>query len=1149
MSRLQEKNFKIIVAIKNLSDFALTEKIECVITLDKQEQIVVYPFSQAIFFNTDHLERTTPFQLQFRTQKELLPFGSLPILIPQNVNEKDEIEIVKQFQFGLPTSDQNLKGSYYIIILNKQVFMDKNSGKQSSSLKDQVDERLTTFGNQGKEKDEGKLKSQLANSSSQALQGSANKQRIEKSPSNKRYLQSLKSKSNVNSAASTTSSYLKPSAANNSNEANTQPSSQYNSNTNSSHKRNSSASGINMTPQKTSVTQTYLVQNSYLPTRSTSNSRQNPSSSSAQKTSLSNSQNIGVATTATSNVQNTQAGQNSEILAKDQRRQSKEVSSIQQAEQELQIQEKVNHPVKQHGAYEGAKSATNFRNDNKMERYEKIFKYSPPKNHSPYRSILKKDTANVSPIGSATKEQHQQQITSSNQQSHHQLQQNQIPSSNNQSAQKSGILNSATKPANSNSAERQADYYTNNIHTASGIKSQKNSEKKPSQQDQQGNSESRANHLQNSDNRRNQFGGSDTKSHLNNMYQSNSLQNTRYPATSDFDSQINRDKKLYTQSPIELPDSPLKKRIQSTSPLRLSSYQPEKMSPARKSSIGNMKKSNLNSTSPLSKSGYLSPAGNGLNYLLNLDGSKRESKHEIENLKTVIYSLDGKLKNLQQTEEMNRFLTEELKRSEEARKELQLVLQRQVEIEVESRTDIERRLVELTRDKQDMHTVIVSKENEITSLIRQLDQMSHDLRQLDKDYHNLKVSYLSFDELKQQNLLYREDLNNLMSRLRNSTFDFDDRFDKLYKSINILEEEKVLLSNQKAELQNKISQVQLENQNLHESNIQKQYEIDSLLRKLSLQTAYEDGLRINNAQVEALNIQLKEEQRQKLEAREMADNLHRQIMDLKIEREEIVTRYKEDINLLKRTLEKSQQTIHDQSEALTEMSKVSFLNKQENNQNEVRKQLINDLEEQLTSEKKRGERLSLELNDLKKRSYEQCELLSTQNNEISQLKQNIRELTNLVDEGEEYAQSLKQLIFELRESHSDYIPIKGDPIDSCLAQYLNNFSGDKRKARTLFIREGSGVYQFGSKKVYVKIEQDKILIRTGGGFIGLEEFLDLYTPSELERYHRNDPLKVLNQNYSVNKKLSQSKLVNEIKEMQTVPLQNTSLGPSFSKIK
>lgn len=78
-----------------------------------------------------------------------------------------------------------------------------------------------------------------------------------------------------------------------------------------------------------------------------------------------------------------------------------------------------------------------------------------------------------------------------------------------------------------------------------------------------------------------------------------------------------------------------------------------------------------------------------------------------------------------------------------------------------------------------------------------------------------------------------------------------------------------------------------------------------------------------------------------------------------------------------------------------------------------------------------------------------------------------------------------------------------------MAKYLNNYNGDRKKTRTLFIREGAGVYQFGSKRVYVKIEQDKVLIRTGGGFIGLEEFLDLYTPSELEKYVRNDPFKVL----------------------------------------
>lgn len=33
---------------------------------------------------------------------------------------------------------------------------------------------------------------------------------------------------------------------------------------------------------------------------------------------------------------------------------------------------------------------------------------------------------------------------------------------------------------------------------------------------------------------------------------------------------------------------------------------------------------------------------------------------------------------------------------------------------------------------------------------------------------------------------------------------------------------------------------------------------------------------------------------------------------------------------------------------------------------------------------------------------------------------------------------------------------------------------DPTKIKLMFIREGEGVYQFGSKKIYVKIEQDKI---------------------------------------------------------------------------
>ena len=59
----------------------------------------------------------------------------------------------------------------------------------------------------------------------------------------------------------------------------------------------------------------------------------------------------------------------------------------------------------------------------------------------------------------------------------------------------------------------------------------------------------------------------------------------------------------------------------------------------------------------------------------------------------------------------------------------------------------------------------------------------------------------------------------------------------------------------------------------------------------------------------------------------------------------------------------------------------------------------------------------------------------------------------------------------------------------------------------MFMRESQGVYEFGSRKILVKVEKNKIQIKVGGGFLGIDEFLDQYTPAELEKIERRDPLK------------------------------------------
>ena len=58
-----------------------------------------------------------------------------------------------------------------------------------------------------------------------------------------------------------------------------------------------------------------------------------------------------------------------------------------------------------------------------------------------------------------------------------------------------------------------------------------------------------------------------------------------------------------------------------------------------------------------------------------------------------------------------------------------------------------------------------------------------------------------------------------------------------------------------------------------------------------------------------------------------------------------------------------------------------------------------------------------------------------------------------------------------------------------MAEYINNFP-DRSKLKIMFLRESEGVYSFGSKKISVRIENGKIIIRVGGGYLSIDEFMD-----------------------------------------------------------
>lgn len=101
---------------------------------------------------------------------------------------------------------------------------------------------------------------------------------------------------------------------------------------------------------------------------------------------------------------------------------------------------------------------------------------------------------------------------------------------------------------------------------------------------------------------------------------------------------------------------------------------------------------------------------------------------------------------------------------------------------------------------------------------------------------------------------------------------------------------------------------------------------------------------------------------------------------------------------------------------------------------------------------------------------------------------------------------MQQYVVEFKNNLGIYMPIKDDLIDKKLGDYLNGYA-ERQKLKVKFTRESGGVYSFGTKKVSMKVEKDRVMIRVGGGYLLIDEFLEKYTQSELDKQERSSPLK------------------------------------------
>ena len=177
-------------------------------------------------------------------------------------------------------------------------------------------------------------------------------------------------------------------------------------------------------------------------------------------------------------------------------------------------------------------------------------------------------------------------------------------------------------------------------------------------------------------------------------------------------------------------------------------------------------------------------------------------------------------------------------------------------------------------------------------------------------------------------------------------------------------------------------------------------------------------------------------------------------------------------------------------------------------------EVFKDVKAQLDTATKQVEEMTESKNKLRQELETAGDYMVDQEDKLNHAKQQSLELLRQLKDTEAEVDLLKQYIIELKSKMAVYIPAKDDVVDKRLAEFINNYP-ERKDLKIMFIRESEGIYSFGTKRIYVRVEKDKIIIRVGGGYLTIEEFLDIYTPIELEKLERKEPMKRFNERYAV----------------------------------
>ncbi|OMJ82669.1 hypothetical protein SteCoe_16594 [Stentor coeruleus] len=506
----------------------------------------------------------------------------------------------------------------------------------------------------------------------------------------------------------------------------------------------------------------------------------------------------------------------------------------------------------------------------------------------------------------------------------------------------------------------------------------------------------------------------------------------------------------------------------------------------RESTMGNLIKISLEPDSPGQQETEILELG-----LNHVEDVSIEALHSMPgpHLKQIVKKLCDEAKHLTIIADRLPEIREEMYKRIDLRRDLEQRSQGEMEVLKEKWMKKHERLLELQESRKATKDLVIDKQDQARKLESELDLLKAQLGDLKRENIVLNAQRIQYEdckrvltELEKVNQETQKKKGELQEKIDKSQSDLTEAHSRAVKDNETIRKER-------DEAKLKIDEASKELKSTNESNEKLRKSIQQIKSKLSDLQDLKNQAKIATQAYQAESTK-RDEISQKLD--QLTTDLEKQSNEIYQKQQDLIANKRTSVgrvNQFEVNVEKKEQEILDTRKRLLEASSQKISQEQICCVRADLDQLIADLEKM---KKVHADSRVTIMRDLEAGS----KILFDESSKVFSQAEKLDYMIDSIDKKADEIDDLKSRVGNAKKNNLIYVAIKDDPVDVALCDYL---ATKDEPVPIKFVRQGGGNYLFGTKKIYIKIESGKLLVRVGGGFTSIDEFLTIYTPVELEK--------------------------------------------------